>query len=59
KLCDRAAIIHEGRVKALATVQEIKEGTKCPDLEEAFLKLVNVNGSPADKKWPTTIRRKE
>jgi len=59
KLCDRAAIIHEGRVKALATVQEIKEGTKCPDLEEAFLKLVNVNSSAADKKWPTTVRRRE
>ena len=58
KLCDRAAIIHEGRVKGYGTVAEIMQGTRSADLEEAFLKLVNVNGSLAEKKWPTEVRRK-
>lgn len=59
RLCDRAAILHEGRVKAVGTVQEIKAGTQCANLDEAFLRLVNVTSSPADKKWPTSVWRRE
>jgi len=40
KLCDRIAIIHEGRILAEGTHQDLLERTGQPDLEEAFFSLV-------------------
>jgi len=40
KLCDRVAIVHEGRVRAIGTVPELLSRTGAPDLEEAFLTLI-------------------
>lgn len=40
KLCDRVAIIHEGKIVVVDTVATIKKSTQTKDLEDAFLKLV-------------------
>ncbi|MBU0707673.1 ATP-binding cassette domain-containing protein [Patescibacteria group bacterium] len=41
KLCDRVAIIHQGKIVTVDTVDSIKEKTQANDLEEAFVKLVH------------------
>lgn len=40
KLCDRIAIIHQGKLIALDTVEAVKCKTKTNNLEDAFLALV-------------------
>ncbi|MFA6553367.1 MAG: ATP-binding cassette domain-containing protein [Patescibacteria group bacterium] len=40
KLCDRVAIMHQGRLVALDTVENIKNSTKTRTLEDAFLAIV-------------------
>jgi sodium transport system ATP-binding protein len=40
KLCDRIAIIHQGRVLALGTLRELTEQYGEPDLEEVFFRLI-------------------
>lgn len=41
KLCDRAVIIHRGKMIASDSISALKEKTRMPDLEEAFLKLIS------------------
>ncbi|MBW8863339.1 MAG: ABC transporter ATP-binding protein [Verrucomicrobia bacterium] len=43
-VCDRVAIVHEGRLKAVGTVSEISAGHE--NLEKAFLKIVGFQTSP-------------
>ena len=43
KLCDRIAIIHEGRILADGSHGQLLERTGQPDLEEAFFSLVRPN----------------
>jgi len=40
RLCDRVVILHQGRVRAVGTPQELKAQTGTDDLEEAFVRLV-------------------
>jgi sodium transport system ATP-binding protein len=42
KLCDRLVVIHQGRLLAAGTADEILRQTGADDLEEAFLELVEV-----------------
>ena len=42
RLCDRLAVIHRGRVRALGTVAEVRAAAgDSPDLETAFFRLVD------------------
>jgi sodium transport system ATP-binding protein len=45
RLCDEVAVIHEGRMKARGTVDELIQSTGQPSLEKAFLKLVDFKPS--------------
>lgn len=40
KLCDRAAIMHRGKLLAVRTVSELKKDTGTDNLEDAFLAMV-------------------
>ena len=40
KLCDRIAIIHKGRILAAGTVDELRESSGQPDVEELFFELI-------------------
>lgn len=44
KLCDRIAIIIDGRLVALGTVEQIQAQTGCADLEDAFFELYKIHG---------------
>ena len=47
KLCDRIAIIHQGRILALGTLEEHRQATGQHYLEDIFVHLVMaVEGSP-------------
>jgi sodium transport system ATP-binding protein len=48
KLCDRIAIIHEGRILAEGAHQDLLDRTGQPDLEEAFFSLVGPKGPAAE-----------
>ena len=39
RLCDRIGILHEGRLHAQGTLDELRAQTGCQDLEDIFLKL--------------------
>ncbi len=41
KLCDRIAIMHDGYIRVIGTLQEILEQTATDDLEEAFFSLTD------------------
>ena len=41
KLCDRVAIMHQGRIVTVDTVENLKAKTGTQDLEETFVKLVH------------------
>jgi sodium transport system ATP-binding protein len=41
KICDRAAILHRGRILAEGTLDELRELYGEPDLEELFFKLIS------------------
>jgi len=43
KLCDRVVIIHKGKVIASDAVEALKNRTGVRDLEDAFMKLVNLS----------------
>lgn len=40
KICDRIAIIHSGRIRAVGTPESLMSSTGTPSLEEAFVRLV-------------------
>ncbi len=42
KLCDRAVIIHKGKMIANDSIESLKTKTNSSDLEEAFMKLVKI-----------------
>lgn len=46
KLCDRVAIIHQGKVVSNDYIHKIKEQTQTTSLEEAFLRLVEEQPKP-------------
>lgn len=41
RLCDRIAIIHEGKLRAIGTIEEVKASVGKSTLAEAFFNLVN------------------
>ena len=47
KLCDRIAIIIDGRLAALGTLAELEAMTKTGDLEDAFFELYKQHGKEA------------
>jgi sodium transport system ATP-binding protein len=49
RLCDEVAVIHEGRIKGEGTVQHLKEITGQPNLERAFLYLVDALNPLSEK----------
>lgn len=44
KLCDRVAIMHQGRIVMVDTVANVKQKTGGKDLEDAFIRLVQRDG---------------
>jgi ABC-2 type transport system ATP-binding protein len=40
QICDRVAVLHEGRVVALGTVPEVQDAARSSNLEDAFVALV-------------------
>ena len=46
KLCDRIAIINRGRLIAVGTLEELRNG-KDESLETLFLELTDTEGAPA------------
>lgn len=52
KLCDRAAIMHHGKLLAVRTISDLKKDTGTNNLEDAFLSMVK--GSPPDAKMVTS-----
>ncbi len=47
KLCDRIAIIIDGRLTALGTLEELEQQTGAGDLEDAFFELYRQHGKEA------------
>lgn len=47
KLCDRIAIIIDGRLVALGTLEELEQLTNTRDLEDAFFELYKTHGKEA------------
>lgn len=43
RLCDRIAVVHDGRIAATGTVEELRERTGFVALESVFLKLVGAS----------------
>jgi sodium transport system ATP-binding protein len=43
KLCDRIGIIHQGKIIAIGTPDELKAKTQCADMDDVFVKLVGDN----------------
>jgi ABC-type Na+ transport system ATPase subunit NatA len=46
-LCDRIAVVHEGRLRALGTMEELRARTGRTRLREIFLELLGI----ADRRW--------
>lgn len=44
-LCDRVSILMKGHILITGTIDQVKESTGCPTLEEAFIKIVEENGN--------------
>ncbi len=52
RLCDRIAIIHEGRLVAEGTLAELREGSESTTLEDLFVKTVGEhNRATSDLSW--------
>jgi ABC-type multidrug transport system ATPase subunit len=51
KLCGRVAIMHQGRLVALDTVENIKNSTQTQTLEDAFLAIIK-HDTPATTDHP-------
>lgn len=47
RLCDHVSVIHAGKVRGNGTVAQILAMTQAPNLERAFLKLVEFEGTEA------------
>ena len=45
RLCDRIAIIHGGTIRAIGTLDELRERTGCHYLEDVFRSLVGADGA--------------
>ncbi|MFR5868860.1 MAG: ABC transporter ATP-binding protein, partial [Acutalibacteraceae bacterium] len=45
KLCDRIAIINHGKIVAVGTLEELRQG-KDESLETLFLELTDAEGAP-------------
>jgi sodium transport system ATP-binding protein len=43
KLCDRIAILHEGRIQACGTLTQLYDSMRTNDLEEVFMRVVGVS----------------
>jgi sodium transport system ATP-binding protein len=56
KLCDRVAIMHQGKIIAIDTVDRVKQQTGAYDLEEAFVALVHGDGSATWQERPEKKR---
>jgi sodium transport system ATP-binding protein len=46
QLCDEIVIIAEGRVALHDSAEGIRNRTGCDDLEDAFVKAINLAGTP-------------
>ncbi len=46
RMCDRAAIMHRGKLIALQTIPELKRQTRTENLEDAFLALIRGDSQP-------------
>ncbi|MDO8472379.1 MAG: ATP-binding cassette domain-containing protein [Dehalococcoidia bacterium] len=60
KLCNRAAILHHGRLLAVRTISELKSDTGTGNLEDAFLAMVKERpqeAKPANRKATISARR--
>jgi sodium transport system ATP-binding protein len=57
RLCDRVVILHQGRVQAVGTPQELQAQTGAGDLEEAFVRLVGER-SLRETLWQPQERRR-
>lgn len=55
RLCDRAAIMHRGKLLTIQTIAELERQTKTNNLEDAFLALVK--GQPEAPKHPAEIKK--
>jgi sodium transport system ATP-binding protein len=44
-LCDRLAVIHEGRVKIVGTMEDLRAATGKHRLREIFLDLLGIEGA--------------
>jgi sodium transport system ATP-binding protein len=44
-LCDRMAVIHEGRVKIIGTMDDLRAATGKHRLREIFLSLLGIEGA--------------
>lgn len=52
RLCDRIAIIHEGRLVAEGTLDELRQGSESETLEDLFVRTVGEhNRSASDLSW--------
>jgi len=57
RLCDRVAIIHQGRLQAMGTPSSLIARTGATDLEEAFVRIVGEDRLRADL-WKQKRRRR-
>ena len=57
RLCDRVAIIHEGRLQAVGTPADLIAQTGAADLEEAFVRIVGEDRLRADL-WKQERKRR-
>ncbi|MBI4586559.1 MAG: ATP-binding cassette domain-containing protein [Planctomycetes bacterium] len=54
KLCDRIGIIHNGKVRAIGTLEELRRQTGCQFLEDIFMALLTGSGpGAAALRWRT------
>jgi len=52
RLCDRIAIIHEGKLVAEGTLDELRQGSENETLEDLFVRTVGEqNRTSADLSW--------
>jgi ABC-2 type transport system ATP-binding protein len=49
RLCDRVAIINEGRIVSSGTLEELRSGGE--SLEDAFVRVVGAGGAPERLEW--------
>jgi len=57
RLCDRVIVLHQGRVQAVGTPDELRAQTGADDLEEAFVRLVGER-TLRESLWQPQARRR-